>query len=73
MTPYAEMRKGIREIEDRELLAVLARGRVVEVYPDRRRVKLRGTVRGSEPLNVVVEFDAASEILIIVSTFFEDR
>ena len=73
LTPYAEMRRGICEIEDSELLAVLTRGRIVEVYPDRGRVKIRGTVRGGELLNIVVEFDAASEILIIVSTFFEAR
>lgn len=73
LTPYAEVRKGIREIEDGELLAVLLRGKVVEVYPQRGRLKVRGKIRGGESLNIVVEFDAASEILIIVSTFLEDR
>jgi len=73
LTPYAEMRKGLRELEDDELLAVLTCGKVVEVYPDRGRAKICGRVRGGEALNVVVEFDVAGEILIIISTFFEDR
>ncbi len=73
LTPYTEVRKGIREIEDQELLAILTRGKVAEVYPTRGRVRLRGAVRSGELLNVVVEFDAASEILILVSTYFEER
>ncbi len=73
LAPHAEIRKGIREIQDSELLAVLTRGNVVEVYPKRRRMKVRGAFRGGERLNVVVEFDAAGEILSIVSTFFGER
>ena len=75
MTHHARQRKGIREIEDREIAHAILHGEAIEHSPHAQphpKCLFMYPVRADEPLYVACAYNARQNIAIIVTVHWYD-